>query len=105
MFSFSQSSRTRGISFFKFYIFIFGLLGGLPCYTGYSLTVVRRLLIAVTSVVAKHGLYGSWASEQRLNSFGAQLQGMWDLPGSGMEPLSPALAGGFFTNEPAGKPP
>ena len=27
MFSFSQSSRTRGISFFKFYIFIFGLLG------------------------------------------------------------------------------
>ena len=29
---------------------------------------------------------------------------MWDLPGSGMEPLSPALAGGFFTTEPPGQP-
>ena len=28
---------------------------------------------------------------------------MWDLPGSGMEPTSPAPAGGFFTTEPPGK--
>ena len=28
----------------------------------------------------------------------------WDLPGSGIEPVSPALAGGFFTTEPPGKP-
>ena len=83
----------------------FWSFGGLPWYTGYSLIAVRRLLIAVTSLVAEHGLYGSWASEQRLNSFGAQFQGMWDLPGSGMEPPSPALAGGFFTTEPPGKPP
>ena len=27
---------------------------------------------------------------------------MWDLPGSGIEPASPALAGGFFTTEPPG---
>ena len=27
-----------------------------------------------------------------------------DLPGSGMELLSPALAGGFFTAEPPGEP-
>ena len=27
-----------------------------------------------------------------------------DPPGPGMEPLSPALAGGFFTIEPRGKP-
>ena len=25
---------------------------------------------------------------------------MWDLPGPGIEPVSPALAGGFFTTEP-----
>ena len=31
------------------------------------------------------------------------LQGVWDPPGSGMEPVSPALAGGFFTTEPPGK--
>ena len=29
---------------------------------------------------------------------------MWDLLGSGIEPVSPALAGRFFTTEPPGKP-
>ena len=29
---------------------------------------------------------------------------MWDLPGPGLEPVSPALAGGFLTNAPPGKP-
>ena len=28
---------------------------------------------------------------------------MWDLPDSGIEPVSPALAGGFFTPESPGK--
>ena len=30
---------------------------------------------------------------------------MWNLPGSGIEPISPAFSGGFFTTEPPGKPP
>jgi len=29
---------------------------------------------------------------------------MWDLLGPGIKPMSPALAGGFFTTEPLGKP-
>ena len=29
---------------------------------------------------------------------------MWDLPRSGIEPVSPALAGGFFATEPSRKP-
>ena len=29
---------------------------------------------------------------------------MWDLPGPGIEPVSPALAGGFSTTAPPGKP-
>ena len=29
---------------------------------------------------------------------------MWDLPGSGITPTSPALAGGFLTTEPPEKP-
>ena len=29
---------------------------------------------------------------------------MLDLPGLGIEPVPPALAGGFFTTEPLGKP-
>ena len=28
---------------------------------------------------------------------------MWDLPRPGLEPVSPAMAGGFVTNEPQGK--
>ena len=33
------------------------------------------------------------------------LHGMWDLPGPGLEPVSPALAGGFLTTAPPGKSP
>ena len=29
---------------------------------------------------------------------------MWDLPGPGLEPVSPALADGFLTTAPPGKP-
>ena len=29
---------------------------------------------------------------------------MWDLPGPGLEPVPPALAGGFLTTAPPGKP-
>ena len=31
------------------------------------------------------------------------LHSMWDLPGQEIEPMSPALAGRFFTSEPPGK--
>ena len=30
---------------------------------------------------------------------------MWNLPGPGLEPMSPALAGGFLTTAPPGKSP
>ena len=32
------------------------------------------------------------------------LCGRWDLPGPGIEPVSPAVASGLFTTEPPGKP-
>ena len=50
---------------------------------------------------------GSRVLESRLGSCGARAQlplGMWDLPGPGLEPMSPALAGGFLTTVPPGKP-
>ena len=49
---------------------------------------------------------GSRALERRLSSCGARallLRSMWDLPGTGLEPVSPALAGGFLTTVPPGK--
>ena len=62
-----------------------------------------------TSVVVARGLRscGSQAIERRLSSCGARaslLCGMWDLrPGPGLEPVSPAVAGGFLTTAPPGK--
>ena len=50
---------------------------------------------------------GSQALERRLSSCGARAQlprGTWDLPGPGLKPVSPALADGFLTIAPPGKP-
>ena len=50
---------------------------------------------------------GSQALKHRLSSCGPQallLHGMWNLPRSGIEFMSPALAGRFLTTEPPGKP-
>ena len=49
------------------------------------------------------------ALEHRLSSCARVVAGsvalsMWDLPGPGTKPVSPALAGRFFTTEPPGKP-
>ena len=45
---------------------------------------------------------GSWVQQLWLPA--QLLSGMWNLPGPGIEPMSPALAGGFFTTESPGKP-
>ena len=65
------------------------------------ITVRRPLTIAV-SPVAEYRL-----QMRRLSNCGSRaqpLRGMWDLPGPGVEPLSPALAGRFSTSAPPGKP-
>ena len=57
---------------------------------GYCLVAVRRLLFAVTSLIAERGLSscGSWA---------LLLCGMCNLPGPRIKPVSRALAGEFLT--------
>ena len=60
------------------------------------------------SVVVAHGLSScdSRALEHRLNNCGSWallLCSMWNLPGPGIEPMSPALAGRLFTTELPGK--
>ena len=65
------------------------------------ITVCGPLTIAA-SVVAEHRLQTC-----RLSSCGLRaqlLRGMWDLPRPGLEPVFPALAGGFSTTAPPGKP-
>ena len=117
------------IIFLNLFIYLFlAALGLRPCARAFSscgewgliLVAVHRLLIAVASccraralgtqasVVVAHGLSscGSWALEHRLSSCGTRAQllhSMWDLPGPGLEPTSPALAGGFLITAPPGK--
>ena len=111
------------------YLFIYLFLAalGLRCCVqafsscgerGLLFPAVCGLLIAVASPVAEHrfharrlrvvaarGLFscGSRDPERRLSSCGTQaslLRSMWDPPGPGHEPVSPALAGGFPTTVP-----
>ena len=80
---------------------------------GYSLVAMPGFLATVASLVAEFGLLSTWGQYLQLPGSRAQPQwlwhtaqlcrGMWHLPGSGIEPLFPALAGGFFTTEPPGK--
>ena len=63
---------------------------------------VRGPLTFAASLVAEHRL-----QTRRLSNCGSRaqlLRGMWDLPRSGLEPVSPALAGRFSTTAPPGKP-
>ena len=68
---------------------------------GPLLIAVRGSLTVAASLAAEHRL-----QTRRLSSCGARaqsLRGMWDPPGPGLEPASPALAGRFSTAAPPGK--
>ena len=87
----------------------------------HSLVVVPGLLVAAASLVMEHGPQGPQASvvaEGGLSGCGPRLwstgsmvvvhrlsssEGTWDLPGPGIELMSPALAG-FFTMRHYGNP-
>ena len=69
---------------------------------GPLLIAVRRPLTTAASPVAEHRL-----QTRRLSNCGSRaqpLRGTWDPPRPGPEPASPALAGGFSTTAPPGKP-
>ena len=105
--------------FYNFHMFIFGCIGSCLLHGPFSSCSEWGLLSGCSAQApgcngfpcgqAKAvgrvgcGSGGCRALEHRPNSCGARaylVQGMWDLPGSGIKPMSPALAGGFFTTEP-----
>ena len=69
---------------------------------GLLLVAVRGLLIAVASLLPSTGSRRTGFSS--CGALASLLRGMWDLPGPGLELMSPALAGGFLTTAPPGKP-
>ena len=119
----------RDILLNLFYLFIFGCVGSSLLCTGFvqlrragatlccgarashcgGFSACGALALGTrASVVVARGLSScGWrALECRFGSCGAWaqlLRGMWDLPVPGLEPVSPALAGGFLTTAPPGK--
>ena len=115
----AHGALTHATSVLLFHFWLFGVFAavcglslavvmGAPLWlrcTGSSLrwhpvvghTLGVRRLSSCSSRDLEHGL-GSCCAPTQL------LLGTWDLPPSGIEPMSPALAGGFFTTEPPGKP-
>ena len=93
-----------------FYLFI-AVLGLRFCARAFSscgkwwplFIAVRGPLTIAASLVVEHRLQMRRLSN--CDSRAQLLRGMWDIPGPGLEPVSPALAGGFLTTAPPGKPP
>ena len=102
------------ILFFLFlinlFIYFMAMLGLRFCARAFSscgkwgplFIAVRGPLTIAASLAAEHRLQTG-----RLSNCGSRaqlLRGMWDLPRPGLEPICPALAGGFSTTAPPGKP-
>ena len=81
---------------------------------GYSLVVRRERPILVASRVwsmgSRHESFSSYSSRARecrlcgCGSWASFPYSRWNPPGSGIKPVSPALAGECFTTEPPEKP-
>ena len=76
------------------YLFIFGCVGSPLRCTGFSL----RWPLLLRSTGSRHAGFSSCDTRAQLP------RGMWDPPGPGLEPVSPASAGRFPTTAPLGKP-
>ena len=61
---------------------------------------VRGPLTIAAALAVEHRL-----QTHRLSNYGSRARGTWDHPRPGLEPVCPALAGGFSTTAPPGKPP
>ena len=100
------------------YLFIFGCVGSSLLHTGF-LQLRRAGSTLRCGAQASHcggfsccgaRALGMWASVvvacglTSCGSWTQLLRGRWDLPGPGLKPVSPALAGGFLTTVLPGKP-
>ena len=101
------NSQSNLFFFFNLFLVVLGLRFCARAFSSCSkqgplFIAVHRPLTIMASLVAEHRL-----QMRRLSSCGSRaqlLRGMWDLPRPGLEPVSPALVGGFSTTAPPGKP-
>ena len=106
----STSSVLRIFILFIFYLFLAVL--GLHCFEWAFSSCGEQGLLSGYGACPSHGggLLLLWSRGPRHTGFSscdaqAQLpRGMWSLPGPGIEPMSPALAGRVLTTGPPGNP-
>ena len=108
-------SSLRSLYFFICNFIYFGCAGS-SLLQGLLSGCGEQRLLCSCGVTASHcggcrawGLcsWGSWALEHRLSSCGTRAQllcDIWDLPRSGIKPVSPALAGRFLPQSYQGNP-
>ena len=96
--------------FFFFFFFKFLAVLGFCCCAQAFFSCGEWGLLSSRDVQASHcGHFfccRAWALECGLSSCGTwaySLPSMWDLPGPGIKPVSPALAGIFLSTGPPGK--
>ena len=71
--------------------------GSLPFHSSCDRDFREPLILPQGSQVSFQGASG-------ISAWAQLLLGIWNLPGPGIEPVSPVLAGRFFTTEPPGRP-
>ena len=96
--------------YFFWLCWIFAAAGRLSLVASRDSSSLRWLLLVWSTRSRACGLqwFLLWGSRHGLIGCGTWtwlLQGMWNLPRPGIECMSPALAGRFFTTEPPGKAP
>ena len=108
IFTFSDPFLHFFTAFHLIFFLIFCLFLAMPgfgCCTGFSL-VAERAGGPHQAIFSRHGAraLGRGASGAVACTQAALLWGTWALPTSGIEPVSSALVGGFFTTEPPEQP-
>ena len=97
---------------FKSFLLIYwfcAVLGFCFCAWSFSACSKWELLSSFSARASHCGGFSCcrvWSPERRLSSCGVWAllpRGKWNLPGTGTEPMSPALAGRFLTTGPPGK--
>ena len=117
-----QSWRRVDSNIYFWYLFIFVVLSLHWCTQAFSSCREWGLFSSCSALASQCGSLccggadfrhtscsgcGLQALARGLNSCGAQAQllhGMWNLPGPGIKPMTPALAGRFLSTAPPGKP-
>ena len=84
----------HGCDFLKIILFIFGCAG--------SLLLLR--LFSISGALSPYCGSISPCTARALGAWALLLCSMWDLPGPGIEPVSPALAGGSVPLSRLGSP-